>query len=188
MDKSEGIWRRLLLMPMNVRIPVTERKVGMDKEAYWIAAGEAPGILNWALAGLRRLRESGWHFTSPAACRAALAEHRLESDPARAFLLERYEVHADAEPLAVNSLYQEYRLYCDTRGHRNPMNDSTFGRQVRRVFPVAHSKVVRCGSEGVQRFWFGLGPAQGGGGVPRGTAAGSPVTALPMPGKPLQEP
>src|SRR5262249_9616213 len=56
LDKTEGMWRRLNLMPMNVRIPKEERKAGMDKESYWARSGELPGILNWALAGLRRLR------------------------------------------------------------------------------------------------------------------------------------
>jgi P4 family phage/plasmid primase-like protien len=171
LDKSEGMWRRLLLMPMNVQIPREERKAGMDKEAFWISSGELPGILNWALAGLRRLKANGWQFTAPAACQAALAEHRLESDPTRAFLLERYEAGAEAEPILAGELYQEYRLWCDQFGHRSPMNNISFGRQVRRLFPRAYSDTIRCGREGVQRYWFGLRPLQaahapaGGGGV-----------------------
>jgi P4 family phage/plasmid primase-like protien len=160
MDKSEGIWRRLFLMPMTVQIPQEERKVGLDKETSWIESGELPGILEWALAGLRRLRANGFRFTMPDVCKAALAEHRLESDPTRAFLLERYEAGDDAEPILARDLYLEYRLFCDTFGHRNPMNNISFGRQIRRLFPIARSDAVRCGSEGVQRYWRGLRPAQ----------------------------
>src|SRR5262249_53004056 len=136
MDKTEGMWRRLILMPMTVRIPKEERKAGMDKESYWARSGELPGILAWALAGLRRLRANGWHFTTPDACQAALAEHRLESDPARAFLLERYAACADAEPILARELYQEYRLWCDAFGHRSPMDNIPFGPPLRRLFPL----------------------------------------------------
>jgi P4 family phage/plasmid primase-like protien len=155
-DKSEGIWRRLLLMPMNVRVPPGERIPGLDKEAYWVESGEMPGILNWALAGLRRLRAQGWRFTQPTACAAALAEHRLESDPSRAFLLERY-VEGDG-PVASSDLYQEYRLWCEANGHRNVMSQITFGKQVGRLFPQAESRMHRFARKQVERAWFGLQP------------------------------
>jgi phage/plasmid-associated DNA primase len=48
---------------------------------------ELPGIFNWAIEGLRRLRCRG-RFTDPALCREALETYRTESNPARAFLQE----------------------------------------------------------------------------------------------------
>ena len=57
-------------------------------EGYW--QDELPGILNWALAGLARLRARG-RFDLPAACRGLLADHRRASDPAREFLDKRVE-------------------------------------------------------------------------------------------------
>jgi P4 family phage/plasmid primase-like protien len=109
-DRSQGIWRRLLLMPMDVEIPPEERRAGMDKEEYWERAGELPGVLNWALEGLRRLRDRGWQFTLPEACRVALDDHRRESDPARTFLLDHYEADAAAVPIPAEELYQAYQL------------------------------------------------------------------------------
>jgi P4 family phage/plasmid primase-like protien len=154
-DKTEGLWRRLLILPFDVTIPPAERRAGMDKEGYWTASGELPGMLNWALEGLRRLRAHGWRFTIPAACRAAVAEHRLESDPARAFLSERFVADPEAEPAVAGDLYQDYKWYCDANGHRNVMSSVTFGRQVRRVFPNAVTGTRRVDGQ-VVRVWTGL--------------------------------
>jgi P4 family phage/plasmid primase-like protien len=175
-DKSEGVWRRLLILPMTVQISPGERQAGMDKEAYWAAAGELPGVLNWALEGLRRLRAGGWRFTAPAACAKALEEHRRESDPARAFLLDHYEAAAGAGPIPAEEIYQAYALWCGRNGHRNPLNQISFGKQVGRLFPAAASAVVyRDGDR--RRCWSGLRPASPpsgpgggeGGGVTDGT-------------------
>jgi P4 family phage/plasmid primase-like protien len=155
-DKSEGIWRRLLIVPMTVRIPPEERRAGMDKESYWERAGELPGMLNWALEGLRRLRGNGWRFTMPAASAAALEEHRRESDPARTFLLDHYEAAAGAGPIVAEELYLAYALWCDRNGHRNPLNNISFGKQIRRLFPGAESRVVYLAAGGRRRCWSGL--------------------------------
>ena len=128
----------------------------MDKEAYWAGSGELPGVLNWALEGLRRLRGNGWRFTRPAACQAALDEHRLESDPARSFLLDHYEMDAGAGPIPSEELYLAYRLWCDRNGHRNPLSNISFGKQIRRQFPGAQSATVRREGAGLQRCWSGL--------------------------------
>jgi P4 family phage/plasmid primase-like protien len=152
-DRSEGIWRRLLIVPMNVVIPPAERTPGMDKEEHW--AAELPWILNWALEGLRRLRCIGWRFPQPEACRVALEEHRLESDPARSFLLEHYSACPDGEPVPAAELYSHYQLWCTQNGHRNPLNNIIFGRQIRRMFNGAESRSLRVNGT-VQRAWCGL--------------------------------
>jgi putative DNA primase/helicase len=173
-DKSEGIWRRLLILPMTVRIPPGERRAGMDKEAYWERSGELPGVLNWALEGLRRLRDNGWRFTVPAAGAAALEEHRRDSDPARTFLLDHYEAAAGAEPIPAEELYLAYTLWCDRNGHRNPLNNLSFGKQIRRLFPAAESAVVYQEGRGRRRCWLGLRAAS--------EAAASPATSFNVPG------
>ncbi len=58
-DRSSGIWRRMLLVPWNVKITADQRIAGMDKPDWWVTAGELPGIFWWAVLGLARLRESG---------------------------------------------------------------------------------------------------------------------------------
>jgi P4 family phage/plasmid primase-like protien len=153
-DRSDGVWRRFLLMPFTRQVPAAERVAGMDKPEFWLDAEEAAGILNWALDGLVRLRNNGMRFTEPAACRAALAEHRSDSDPCRAFLEEHYESDPQADPLPVAALYAEYKSWCEANGFK-PVSSTNFGRQVRRVFRLDESRPHRAQRE-VARAWFGL--------------------------------
>jgi putative DNA primase/helicase len=77
---DDGIWRRLLLVPFDVQIPVAETDVHLS-EKLW---AERSGILNWLVAGLCDYLEGG--LREPARVLDATAEYREESDPIRAFL------------------------------------------------------------------------------------------------------
>jgi P4 family phage/plasmid primase-like protien len=132
-DKSSGMWRRLLLVPFGV-VPEKNRVPGMDKIGWWERSGELPGILNWARDGLARLKEQG-KFTMPAACRAALEAHRIESNPARAFLLESYRPDPQGTVKAPE-IYRQYRGWCADNGH-HPLSAGPFSKEIRRAFPAA---------------------------------------------------
>ncbi|MBL8798896.1 MAG: bifunctional DNA primase/polymerase [Planctomycetia bacterium] len=133
-DRSAGVWRRLLLVPCDVTIPSQQRVLGMDQAGWWVASDELPGMLRWALEGLRRLRFQG-RFTEPAACRAALDQHRTDSNPARAFLLEHCAL-AGGGAVACQELYQNYRAWCGGNGYQYPLASNQFGKEVIRVFPT----------------------------------------------------
>jgi P4 family phage/plasmid primase-like protien len=158
-DRSEGVWRRLLLVPFNRRVPSSERRPGLDKPEFWLCGGELPGMLNWALEGLRRQRANNFLFTLPAACRAALEAHRLESDPCRAFLVEHYKADPKAGPLASAEVYQHYKKWCEENGHKAVLAASNFGKQVRRVFKLEESRTKRFPTDGKSepaKAWSGL--------------------------------
>jgi phage/plasmid-associated DNA primase len=57
-DKTDGIWRRVLLLPFVVQISKSEAIRGMDPVEWWQERGELPGIFLWALAGLADLRRA----------------------------------------------------------------------------------------------------------------------------------
>jgi P4 family phage/plasmid primase-like protien len=133
-DKSDGIWRRALLLPFIIQIPPEEQVKGMDKPDFWQAAGEPPGILNWALVGLHRLRANKGAFTVPQSCREAVEKLRADSNPARRFLLDRYECDPTAGwQAAKDEVYQDYRVWCGANGH-HPLAEIGFGREVMRTF------------------------------------------------------
>jgi P4 family phage/plasmid primase-like protien len=157
-DKSDGVWRRLILIPFNRRVPDEERVVGMDKPEFWLQAGEAPGILNWALDGMRRLKKNSMHFTNSAACRAMLEEHRADSDPCRAFLQEHYVADPQATPIPTKFVYAAYGAWCENNGH-GPVSSNKFSRQVRRVFGLSEPRPHRF-SSGVAKAWLGLAERQ----------------------------
>lgn len=154
-DKNEGIWRRICYVPFNRRVPQAERVPGMDKAEWWLRQGEVPGILNWALEGLKRLRGQQMQFTEPEASRAALEAHRKDSDPAREFLLEHYVPDENAAPLPTAEVYQAYKSWCEEHGQKYPLTAQSFGKQVRRVFGLGESQTKRCAGK-VQKAWLGL--------------------------------
>src|SRR5262249_47611293 len=83
-DRTNGVWRRQSVVPFNVVIPLDQQDKTLARR---IIANELAGLFLWALAGLARLRAQG-RFTESAVCTEAAQEHRLESNPAKAFLTE----------------------------------------------------------------------------------------------------
>jgi P4 family phage/plasmid primase-like protien len=78
-DQHSGLWRRVKI----VKFPGLEVAPNPDiKEAI---KQEGPGVLVWALEGLRRLRERG-SFDIPASVVAATEEYREDNDLAAEFL------------------------------------------------------------------------------------------------------
>jgi P4 family phage/plasmid primase-like protien len=134
-DRSMGLWRRLLLLPFLVQIPPEEQ----DRHLADRLRGELPGILNWALVGLARLRQQG-RFTEPAICREALQEYRDDSNPTRCFL----ELHCRPDPAAElpsARLYERYAEWMRGYGYR-VLAEAPFGREVRRAFPMAQRRKI----------------------------------------------
>ena len=82
-DRSEGLWRRLVPVPFNVTIPEEKQ----DKRLTEKLAKELPGIFNWALKGLKRLHHQG-RFTESTMVKAATEEYKLECNPVRLFLAD----------------------------------------------------------------------------------------------------
>lgn len=156
-DRSDGVWRRLVPVPFAWAVPPARRDPTMLAPGRW--AAELPGVLNWALAGLARLRARG-RFELPAACGELAAQHRLDSNPARAFLAERYQPDPAGGGFVPSAgLYQEYRKWCADSGYDHPLPAVPFGREVASQFPAARSCSRRVGFPAPVRGWSGLRPS-----------------------------
>jgi P4 family phage/plasmid primase-like protien len=152
-DRSQGLERRAILLPCDAVIPEGERVPGMDKPSFWAESGELPGLLNWALEGLDRLRKNHFRFTDPAACTRAKQDHLDDCNPARAFLRDCCEA-APGEATFSADLYQAFERWCEQEG-KTPLPASEFGKQVRRAYPVADAiKMKRAGK--AERAWVGV--------------------------------
>lgn len=126
-DRTDGLWRRILLLLFRIQIPPAEQ----DRFLADRLLAERPGILNRALVALHRLRTGG-RFTEPAVCAEALQEYRAESNPARTFL-ELYCRPSPGGEVACHRLYQAYKTWAQGLGYR-PLADSQFGREVKKAF------------------------------------------------------
>jgi P4 family phage/plasmid primase-like protien len=153
-DKTEGIWRRILLVPFNRAIPEDRQVKGLAQE---IIEKELAGILNWTFDGLRRLNGQNG-FTIPERSKDLMEEYRQDADPARAFLLENYTYSPNAYGDGTEEVYSRYREFCTVNGYQ-AMNERTFGRHVRRIFPDAERK--RVGPRDNRRYVYEGLVAQG---------------------------
>ena len=86
---DDGIWSRIHRVNFEHYIPPEQRDNGL--EAKLVA--ELPGILNWALAGLRAYLVNGLQV--PVAVQSAVSHYRHEQNPLREFLAERYDQTGD---------------------------------------------------------------------------------------------
>lgn len=134
-DKSDGVWRRMILIPFRITVPESKRIPNLDKPWWWEQSGELPGIFMWAVDGLDRLREQGT-FSKSKIATAAVKVYRDELNPAGMFLDEMYIVDKDPDSFYVTpqEVYDRYRRWCVDNGFA-PMSITSFGKEVARRFP-----------------------------------------------------
>jgi phage/plasmid-associated DNA primase len=84
---------------------------------------ELPGIANWALSGLRRLRENGYQFTISDKGREAVAEVRRSTSPALRFAEECLHVTGSIDDVVlvdeVYGVYENWAIREGLNGRRN---------------------------------------------------------------------
>ena len=132
-DRSDGIWRRMVLVPFDHQATDAEKRSGLEAALDV----ESQGIFCWALYGLQRLRENG-QLTEPKAVKAAVAVFKAEANPARTFLADYYEADANGGVL-VSDAYDAYRQACVADGQRL-LTNVHFGREVHKVFKAIVKK------------------------------------------------
>ena len=117
---------------------------------------ELPGILNWSLDGLVRLRARG-RFVQPQSSADAMLEMEHLGSPVKAFLHEMCDVGAEFTT-ATADLYQAYVGWCVTEGKR-PIDARTFGKDLGAAVPGL--RAAKVGGRGAQtRRYQGVGLRQ----------------------------
>jgi putative DNA primase/helicase len=117
--------------------------------------GELPGVLNWAIEGLARLRQRGYFVQPASAAEAVLTLEDLAS-PVGAFLRDRCHVgpHFMVER---GILYQAWCGWCETQGLDHPGPLETFGRNLKAALPAIGTTQPRDDAGGRARFYQGVG-------------------------------
>jgi phage/plasmid-associated DNA primase len=154
-DRSEGIYRRLFLVPMKKEIlnPDKQDKRLLDPE-FWNRSGELPGVFNWALDGLKRLRNRKY-FVRSREMETALEDYKLECNPVRLFFADCC-VTGPEEMVSVSELYDAYKVWSTNFGYLS-MNEGNFGNEVKQSFPMVYkSNPLRIGVRR-ERYWRGVG-------------------------------
>lgn len=120
-DLTHGFFRRTIILSFNRKFADHEQNPNLLNELL----EELPGILAWAVDGLRTLRQQG-RFTIPASSDAALEQYRAEANPVQLFADECLTASPTgrATPRDLRAVYAEW---CRQYGFI-PRNVSTFGQ------------------------------------------------------------
>ncbi len=148
-DTSDGFWRRLRLLPFNAQFPEGRRDTDLAEKL----AVELPGILNWAVEGLRRLRTNK-RFTDAAAVREAVADYRTSQNSLRLWLEERttYGLPEGLRPEARTrgrAAFNDYRAWAAETNRKSTMTETAFGIELGKL-------VAKIKARGANEYPFGL--------------------------------
>lgn len=136
-DTSDGFWRRLRLIPFYRQFAEHERDTGLAAKLR----EELPGVLNWALEGLKRLRSNG-RFTDAAAVREAVTEYRTEQNVVLLWLQERTtygwpaDVRAKLDPqprTKARKAFQDYLQWAAATNRQHTMTETAFGKELKKL-------------------------------------------------------
>lgn len=131
---DHGIWRRVRLIPFTAIISESETDPGLPDKLR----GELPGILNWALAGLRMWKEHG--LAAPQCVTSATIEYQSDQDTLGDFIEERMERGLGFK-VSKRAAYVAYVQWAKENEHWHPLGSKTFSRRLNeRGFRVLASR------------------------------------------------
>jgi len=146
-DTSEGFWRRVMVIPFNRQFATNERILDLKERLN----AELPGIFNWAMAGLKRLRDRG-RFVLPAQVTQSTEDYRHEANPVALFVEECCFTNAPIGQQALSStLYEAYNSWCKDNNYK-PHSSKNFSHELERL---KHWRVRRG-----RGTYYGLGLTQ----------------------------
>ena len=123
-DRSNGIWRRLKLIPF-LRVFQENEQIKRYED---ILLKEKPGILNWALDGLKKYDAHG--FQEPEICRKYINDLRGEVNPVEEFIAEYY-VASKADRVAARPLHQHYIEWAEKTPNAPHLSAKRFATELR---------------------------------------------------------
>ncbi len=143
-DDSEGMWRRVHLIPFNRQFKPEEQ----DKDLPRKLRAEAPGILAWAVRGCLLLQKEG--LGMPPAVAEATATYREESDHLGQFIEDCCIVGPEAKVLS-GTLWKRYQDWAK-ENEEVPLKRQAFAERLKKR-NVARGRIGHGGPRG----WVGIG-------------------------------
>jgi P4 family phage/plasmid primase-like protien len=123
LDQGEGMWRRIV--PVEFQVVPSHKDDDLDAKVV----AEGAGILNWAIAGLKRVmaeRERRGPWALPTSVQKTVDAYRSSSDPTVTFAAEEMTLGED-KWCPVLTVYQRFSEWCKERGlYVRPMDTVFF--------------------------------------------------------------
>jgi P4 family phage/plasmid primase-like protien len=104
-----GTWRRLVVVPFNAKIEITNSKMDYAIKLYREAGG---AVLAWIIEGAKRYIKADYHIDPPQCVKQAIADYKAANDWLSDFLFECCDVGKSFN-LSGSDLYNAYVEYCN---------------------------------------------------------------------------
>lgn len=114
-EHTEGYFRRFLIIPFEQTITAEEKDPDLASK---IIANEMPGVMNWILDGMKRLRTAR-KFSPCAKSDECLGRYQHESDTTAQFLDEENYKQCVEMRISKLELFGRYREYCSLNGYKS---------------------------------------------------------------------
>jgi len=144
-----AIWSRFIMLDFPNRFPEHDPKT--DKFLGKKLQNELPGILNWALEGLKRLLKNQ-RFSKEMTAESTSETYTLRSNPEVAFFEEHVTTEFDAEILK-SKLFEKYKEFCKENDIYTVCGIKTFGKRLREHFGFGNVKHKKTNKG---RVWTGI--------------------------------
>ncbi len=129
-DYGGSIGRRLIIIPMDKKIPREKQDIGLRDDLD----EELPGIFNWALDGLKDLKTNG--LFQAAVSKKAVKEHLAEGKPWEGWIVDTLDYDPTySSDLGCTEVYQHFEAHFQALGYRRVVTEATFGRALKEVYP-----------------------------------------------------
>lgn len=109
---DNGIWRRLIVIPFNTKIP---KATDIKNYTDFLVKNAGPAIMSWIIEGARKAYQFGFEFTMPSVVATATAEYREQNDWINDFI-DACCVLGTGFSTSSGKLYDEYKEYCQKNG------------------------------------------------------------------------
>jgi len=138
-DRSDGFYRRLIIMRFNKSVPPDKR----DPDLLAKFSSEADGIFRFALEGLKRLMRNKYKFSETEVNRAELQQYREDSDSVLSFAKECCKLDTNAN-VGSTEIFNAYKDYCEESGLK-PYAQRMFVQQLTTSLPNVTRGVDKTG-------------------------------------------
>ncbi|NGT48184.1 DNA primase [Clostridium perfringens] len=143
-DRTEGFYRRLIIVPFNRQI----EKSKIDKALKYKFQREKEGILNWALEGLKRLYENNFEFSENELTDGVKKEYKRENNNVISFVEECCEIDSLFSCSRIE-IYEAYKEFCVEAG-LEALSQIKFNKELEGNFNITRSR------SGKLRSWNGV--------------------------------
>ncbi|MDK0861624.1 phage/plasmid primase, P4 family [Clostridium perfringens] len=143
-DRTEGFYRRLIIVPFNRQI----EKNKIDKALKYKFQREKEGIFNWALEGLKRLYENNFEFSENELTDGVKKEYKRENNNVISFVEECCELDGLFSCSRIE-IYEAYKEFCVEAGLKT-LSQIKFNKELEGNFNITRSR------SGKLRSWNGV--------------------------------